>query len=128
LAAAVLASFYVATRPAQFDTTVLKYSPLAAEPGPETYPSWSPDGASIAYIREVNGIRQIFARSLDSSVPTQVTNSPIHRDSPFWSPDGQRIFHLAQGDLWSVSAAGGEPQLVLEEVAFATISPDGRTA
>jgi serine/threonine protein kinase len=126
LAAAVLAG-YVATRPAQFDTSVLRYSPLAAEPGPETYPSWSPDGKSIAYLREVNGTRQIFTRSLDSSASTQVTSSPVPRDSPFWSSDGRRILHLARGNLWSVSAAGGEPQLVLEDVAFATISPDGRT-
>jgi serine/threonine protein kinase len=127
LAAATLGALYAATRPAQFDTSALRYSPLAAEPGPQTYPSWSPDGKSIAYLREVNGTRQIFARSLDLSVPTQVTSSPVQRDSPFWSPDGRRIFHLAQGDLWSVSAAGGEPQLILEDVAAATISPDGRT-
>ena len=45
-------------------------------------PSWSPDGKTIAYEAEVNGVVQIFTRTLGSSMRTRVTNSAI------------RLFHL----------------------------------
>jgi len=124
-AIAITASFFMTTR-AKFDSGALTYSPLATEPGAEGYPSWSTDGQSVAYVRAVNGVRQIFTRSIQSPVPTQVTHAPTDRANPFWSPDGARIYHNAEGHLWSVSAAGGEPQLVLKDADVATISPDGR--
>jgi serine/threonine protein kinase len=112
--------------PTGFDTSLFSYSPLATEPGAEGYPSWSADGKTLAYTRAVNGVNQIFTRNLESAVPTQVTNSTTDRGNPFWSPDGTRIYHNAEGHLWSVSAAGGEPQLVIQDASVATISPDGR--
>src|SRR4030095_8789101 len=50
---------------------------------------------------------------------------------PFWSPDNTRIFYqsLARDSqsLWSVSSAGGPPELVVENASRAAVSPDGRT-
>jgi hypothetical protein len=37
------------------------------------------------------------------------------------------VFYIAQNTLWSVSAAGGPPDLVLDNVNQASISPDGQT-
>jgi len=42
--------------------------------------------------------------------------------SPFWSPDGTRVYYLSDR-LWSTGAAGGEPASVLENVQTAAISP-----
>ena len=50
---------------------------------------------------------------------------------PFWSPDGTRLYYISlareREGLWSISAAGGEPELVIENVWRAAFSPDGKT-
>src|SRR5262249_20067353 len=35
-------------------------------------------------------------------------------------------YYTSKGDLWTVSAAGGNPQRVIRDVGSASISPDGR--
>ena len=80
---------------------------------------------------EVDGVRQVFSRSLDSAISTQITKSSTDSVAPFWSPDGTRIYFASQstlgGDLWSVGATGGEPQLVMKDAGAATVAPDGKT-
>ena len=47
---------------------------------------------------------------------------------PFWWPDASRVGFITAGEVWSVSRAGGAPELVQKEwVGAATLSPDGRT-
>ncbi len=100
----------------------------------ENYGAWSPNGMSIVYAAGIDGILQIFTRRLDSPIPTQLTQSPIDCRSPFWSPDGRRIYYLSSpnfdrtpGDLYVVGAAGGSPQMLAKNVSSATISGDGKT-
>src|SRR5262245_51932498 len=115
-------------RPGALDTSSYRFNPFVAEPADETYPSWSPDGKSIVYIAEVDGLKQLFIRSLDSAISTQITKSSSNCASPFWSPDSVRIYYItfdAGGQLWSVGATGGEPQLILNDVAVAAVAPDG---
>jgi Tol biopolymer transport system component len=104
-----------------------RFTPLAAEVAAETYPVWSPDSRTIAYVAEVRGVRQVFTRSLGSVAPTQVTSAPSDCTTAFWSPDGGRVYYVSQGGLWSVGAAGGTPQPVVKAVQAATITPDGKT-
>ena len=117
--------------PGVLDTSAYRFVPFAAEPTDESSPSWSPDGKSVAYAADVDGVRQVFVRSLDSATPTQITKSSTDSLAPFWSPDGTRIYFASQntrgGDLWSVGATGGEPELVVKEAGAATIAPDGKT-
>jgi Tol biopolymer transport system component len=96
--------------------------------------SWSPDGKSIAYAADVNGVSQIFTRSLERLVPVQLTNTKTNCMQPFWSPDGTRIYYTgwreqrnSLSDLWIVSVAGGSPVLVQKGVVASSISPDGKT-
>jgi hypothetical protein len=109
------------------DTSSYRFTPLAAEPAEETSPSWSPDGKSIVYVADVGGVSQLFTRSLDSAISTPITKSSTDCLKPFWSPDGARVYFISggRGQLWSVGAAGGEPQLVLDDVAAAAVAPDG---
>jgi Tol biopolymer transport system component len=53
----------------------------------------------------------------------QITKSSVDSISPFWSPDGMRIYYLSAG-LRSAGVAGGEPELLIESVAAAAISSE----
>ena len=109
----------------------LKYTPLVTDASFQGSPSWSHDGTALAYASTVNGVQQVFTKSFESSLSHQVTDSRFDCTDPFWSPDNTRIFYqsLARDSesLWSVSSAGGPPELVVENADRATISSDGRT-
>jgi eukaryotic-like serine/threonine-protein kinase len=109
----------------------LKYSPLVTDATFQGFPAWSPDATALAYASTVDGIQQVFTKSLASSLPHQVTESRFDCTDPFWSPDNTRIFYqsLARDSqsLWSVSSAGGPPELVVENASRAAVSPNGRT-
>jgi serine/threonine protein kinase len=126
---ALLSALFV--QPQVQDPSELRFAPLATASGYEGFPAWSPDGQTIAYAAEVNDTLQIFTRRLSSPVSAQLTHTPYDAKHPFWSPDGKRIYYvsLAQDreSIWSVSAAGGTPQIVMENASRGALSPDGRT-
>jgi Tol biopolymer transport system component len=109
-----------------------RFTPFATDAGYQGVPAWSPDGKTIAYEAEIDGVVQIFTRSLGAPMRTQVTRSGFDCYSPFWSGDGRYIYYhsLARESdaLWRISAAGGAPAIVIEGASNADISPDGRTA
>jgi Tol biopolymer transport system component len=109
------------------EATIARFVPLVVEPADEAHPAWSPDGRSIAYVAQVGNVWQIFTRTLDAAVSTQITSAARNCLRPFWSPDGARIYFISQDDLFSVGAVGGEPRLVMNGAAAAALSPDGRT-
>jgi serine/threonine protein kinase len=131
--AALIAGFATATLilPTHRSAPAWRYTPFVTEGINETEPAWSPDGKALAYVGSVDGISQVFARSLDSPVPAQITNAPASCHGPFWAPSGLHIYYWSSSSLWSVSAAGGAAQEVIRDVASAgvsaAISPDGKT-
>lgn len=130
----ILSTFFL-TRllfaPGSPDFSSYRFIPLATEPGLKEMPVWSPDGKTIAYDAEIHGVQQIFTRSILSPIAAQLTQSASDCWMPFWSPDGTRVFYTLLADrmeLWSVSAAGGSPERVIDDsIRTATISPDGKT-
>jgi eukaryotic-like serine/threonine-protein kinase len=109
------------------DLAAYRYTPFALDAGMDSWPAWSPDGKTIAYLHEIDGVAQVVTRGLQSGVPAQITKPPQTCTQLFWSSDGSRIYYIAGLQLWAVGAAGGEPQLVLKDVMHAAISPDQRT-
>jgi Tol biopolymer transport system component len=113
------------------DSTTLRFTPFATEARYEGLPTWSPDGQTIAYSAEVDGTLQILTRTLTSLSPAQLTHASYDCKYPFWSADGRRVYYISlaktRDGIWSVGAAGGTPQVVVENAIRGAISPDGHT-
>ncbi len=125
------------------DVITPRYRPFITETTSVNALAYSPDGRTLAYVDVVDGQRHIFVRGIDAAQSTQVTKEPVGGGLPFWSPDGSRIYFVRASDsnLVSVSAGGGEPQVVVSSIEpgaesrvggplggmTASISPDGRT-
>lgn len=117
----------------EIDLSKYKFTPIATDEEFEGDAAWSPDGKSIAYVKVVNGISQIFIRNIENPLPSQITFLDKEKArnlldaSPFWSPDGNLIYFISNEILYSIGLAGGEPKKILDNVSAATISPDSRT-
>jgi serine/threonine protein kinase/Tol biopolymer transport system component len=124
-----LAVGYTASRltiPDSTDISHHTFTPIATEAVDEVNPKWSPDGKNVVYAAIVNGVSQLFVRNLDSAMPVQLTRgSKSWCRMPFWHPKEPRVFYIANGDLYSIAIAGGEPEMVVPRVSAASISPDG---
>jgi serine/threonine-protein kinase len=114
-------------RPPGADFSAYKFKSIARDEATERYPKWSPDGKSIAYTAEIHGVYQIFMKGIDSSDTAQLTHAADSCTQPFWSPDGATIYYISHGDLWSVGASGGTPELAMENASSAALHPDGKT-
>jgi eukaryotic-like serine/threonine-protein kinase len=108
-----------------------RFTPFATDAGYQGGPEWSPDGKTLVYVASVDGVLQVFTKAIGSPLRAQVTHARFDCRLPFWSPDGTLLYYISlardREGLWSVSAVGGEPELVMENVRQADISPDGQT-
>jgi eukaryotic-like serine/threonine-protein kinase len=109
------------------DLSAYKFTALSRAEADERSPRWSPDGKSIAYTTRVHGVMQVFTLPVGTPDAVQLTKADQNCFSPFWSPDGASVYYISGDSLWSVSAAGGGPQKVYEDVTAATLHPDGKT-
>lgn len=70
-------------------------------------PAWSPDGAQVAYISDVDGLEQIYVLNVKTGLIYQLSDSSGYKLKPKWSPDGLRLAFIAgkpnQGTLQIVS-------------------------
>jgi Tol biopolymer transport system component len=57
-------------------------------------PTWSPDGAQIAFERD----GEIMVINVVGGGPSNVTNHPAQESSPAWSPDGSKIAFASDRD------------------------------
>ncbi|MBM4118570.1 hypothetical protein FJ251_12715, partial [bacterium] len=90
---------------------------LSAHPGLESLPSFSPDGAWIAFSGQYDGNRDVFVMPAAGGEPRRLTWHPSPEDVLDWSPDGREILFRSRAEhphgsweIYSVPAAGGEPR------------------
>ncbi|WP_460369410.1 TolB family protein, partial [Actinocorallia lasiicapitis] len=76
--------------------------------------SWSPDGARLAFMRDVDGAAQLFVAAPDGSGLRQLTEGKARKDDPIWSSTG-RLAYWADVD--------GRPQIFTLDPAADRPSP-----
>lgn len=117
--------------PATPDLSAARFMPFVTDPGYQGFPAVSPKGQTVAYSAEVNGVLQIFTRTIGQSESAQVTREPFDCKYPFWSPDGERLYyvslHRRKDGIYAISATSGVPQLVVEDAMRGAISSDNQT-
>ncbi len=76
-------------------------------------PTISPDGRTLVYSAQANGVVMLYARPMNSftAAPIQGTSGGT---GPFFSPDGQSIGFFADGKMKTVPVTGGMPQALCD--------------
>jgi len=105
--------------------------------GNDRRPAWSPDGKTIAFIRDTLGTSIVMARDADGTSPER----PMPRidrqvQEVAWSPDGQWLLYRTDdtspgaGDIVAVRLTGDTTPVPLAATPFPefhpALSPDGR--
>lgn len=109
-------------------------SPLASPPGMESFPRFSRDGRTIAFVGNYEGNRDLYTVSLGGGVPTRVTYHPAAETLCDWTPDGRLLYFTngfaglqRQMQLFTTPAGGGLPtQVPVPYGTNGSISADGR--
>ncbi|QOJ01505.1 MAG: PD40 domain-containing protein [Phycisphaeraceae bacterium] len=109
--------------------------PVAGPPGQETFPKFSPDGRSIAFVGNYDGNRDLYTIPVGGGIPTRVTHHPVGETLCDWSPDGTSLMFLSnamaglarQSQLFTVPVGGGAyERLPVPYAGFGSVSPDGQ--
>lgn len=103
---------------------------LSTTPGMNGFPTFAPDGASLAFASDRTGSFEIYVRGLDpAAAEVAVTRDAQQNVQPAWSPDGRWIVYasLGRGGLWVVPALGGAPRRLSAFGARPAWAPDART-
>ena len=106
---------------------------MTSHPGIESYASFSPDGARIAFTGSYDGGYDVYIIPSAGGEPKRLTYHPAYDRVVGWTPDGSAVLFVSrrtlQNELFAVDASGGFPRkLPLDRVSYASLSPDGEKA
>ena len=119
-------------RGAQPDRSGIEFLPVqfSSSPGLDAMPSFSRDGALVAYASDRTGTFEIFVKSFDASArELQLTADGNQNLYPAFSPDGRWVaFASVRGrGIFRVPAIGGPVQRLTEFGVQPVWSPDSQT-
>ena len=98
--------------------------------GRDYSPAVSPDGKLIAFASSRDGKQRIWLKQMAGG--SEVALTPGGDDFPRFAPDSSAILYIhadpgaQRGELWRVPVVGGEPRKILDDVASADFSRDGK--
>jgi len=109
-------------------------TPLASPPGQETFPRFSSDNSTIAFVGNYDGNFDLYTIPLAGGIPFRVTHHPLRENLTGWAPGDRLVFYAGamkdyprEYELFTVSAKGGLPEkLPVPYGASGSISMDGR--
>ena len=96
----------------------------------EPAPFWSPDGGWVAYYNS----GRLWKVPAGGGSPSVICSVPNNYNAAGWGAGDRVVFVLTRGDMYEVSARGGDPELLVERVEgedidfhTPTFLPDGAT-
>ncbi|MCZ6682427.1 MAG: PDZ domain-containing protein, partial [Planctomycetota bacterium] len=109
-------------------------TPLAGPPGQELFPRFSQDNATIAFVGNYEGDRDLYTISTGGGIAFRVTYHPANETLCDWTPDGRLMYSTngfaglrRQTQLYTAPPDGGLPsKLPVPYGANGAISPDGK--
>lgn len=108
--------------------------PVAAPSGAVSWPRFSPDGKTIAFVANLDGNRDVYTIPATGGIPQRVTHHPGNETLVGWSNADSLLFYsnamagnTRQNQLFSVNAGGGLPsKLPVPYGTFGSMSADGK--
>lgn len=104
-----------------------------ASPEPIISPSWSPNGAQLAYVSFEARKPVIYVHDVANGRRRLLANFRGSNSAPSWSPDGGTVVATLSRDggsqLYAIDARGGEPKRLTQSSSIDTepeYSPDGK--
>lgn len=94
--------------------------------GLEESPALSPDGRQVAFVTVTGGRRQIWTRLIASGAQLALTADDADHYEPRWAPDSATLTYYTSGAVFETPALPGPPRRVVDAVAPADTSHDGR--
>jgi Tol biopolymer transport system component len=94
------------------------------DPGYDSYPVWSPDGATIAFSSGAAGPLNLYRKfSSGAGNPERLTNSPVTQYAVDWSDDGRFLMYVEVGqetgfDLMVLPMSAGEKPFAFLRTKF----------
>ena len=93
---------------------------LTATPAVESDPHLSPDGRTLAFTSNRDGVPAVYAMPTDGGVLTRLTWYPAAAYVRGWSPDGRRVLYASSREsaptehdrLWTVARDGGPSERI----------------
>lgn len=99
---------------------------LTNSPGPDWFPSWSPDGAKITFTRDYD----IYTMNNDGTNQVRLTNNGGSHTNwqPAWSPDGSQIAFSSDRvggiqQIFVIQADGSQPSQLTADSAGGAFDP-----
>lgn len=96
-------------------------------------PSWSPNGAQLAYVSFESRKPVIYSHDVASGKRRLLANFRGSNSAPAWSPDGKQLVATLSRDggsqIYALSISGGDPKRLTQSSSIDTepaYSPDGK--